>query len=241
MSGEAAPVRPEAVWEDLSYGADGLVTVVVQDAADGRVLMLAHADREAVRRTVQERRAWFWSRSRGALWRKGETSGNSLEVAAVRWDCDADALLYLVRRHGPACHTGQDSCFFRGEPATAGRWSPVDEAGETAAASTALTLGAVLDGLAQTVAERARSRPEGSYVASLLAPGPGRALQKLGEEAVEVVLAGALGDRDAAVGELADLAFHWLVACAAIGVEPEAVAVELARRHRLRPPRGGGA
>ena len=240
MSGESAPVRPDAVWRDLHYDLVGLVTVVVQDVTDGQVLMLAHADREAVKRTVQERRAWFWSRSRQSLWRKGETSGNVLEVAAVRWDCDADALLYLVRRSGPVCHTGQDSCFFRGESTTVQSWAAGGSDGATD--PTDLTsLGGVLDGLARTVAERARTRPEGSYVASLLAAGPGRALQKLGEEAVEAVLAGAGGDRDAAIGELADLAFHWLVACAALGIAPEAVAAELARRHQLRPPRDNGA
>ncbi len=232
MGGDAVPVRPEAVWLDLRYDGDGLVPVVVQDVADGRVLMLAYADREAVRRTVQERRAWFWSRSRRALWRKGETSGNALEVAAVRWDCDADALLYRVRRHGPACHTGEDTCFFRGEPTEVEPWEA-----EGPAAADPASLGPVLDGLVRIVAERARTRPAGSYVASLLSAGPGRALQKLGEEAVEVVLAGAGTDREATIGELADLAFHWVVVAAALGIGPEEVAAELARRHQLRPPR----
>jgi phosphoribosyl-ATP pyrophosphohydrolase/phosphoribosyl-AMP cyclohydrolase len=229
-------IRPEAFWEDLDYGPDGLVPVVVQEQDGGRVLMLAWADREAVRRTAAERRAWFWSRSRGRLWRKGETSGHTLDVAQVRWDCDADALLYLVQAHGPACHTGRDSCFYRGEgpapPAGGGRADHPGGQGEG--------LGAVLDRLAAVVEERRRRAPAGSYVAGLLAAGPARALQKVGEEAVEAALAGlrAGEDRRAAVAEFADLLFHVLVALAACGLDPGEVAAELERRHALRPDRG---
>jgi len=249
VSGAAAPVRPEAFWEDLRYGPDGLVPVVVQSAEDGRVLMLAYADREAARRTAVERRAWFWSRSRSELWRKGETSGHALDVQEIRWDCDADALLYIVRPHGPACHTGEESCFYRGEgqPAAMAAGAvpaaplPADGAG---------TLGVVLDALALVVADRRREMPEGSYVADVLRAGPARALQKVGEEAVEAAIAGmaavaAAGTdgatrparRAEAVGEFADLFFHALVALAALDIPPQGVATELSARHRLRPAR----
>jgi phosphoribosyl-AMP cyclohydrolase len=99
--------------EGLSYGPDGLLPVVVQDATSKEVLMLAYADSEAVRRTVETKTTWFWSRSRGEYWNKGATSGNTQSVVEIRYDCDADALLVLVDAAGPACHTGERTCFFR--------------------------------------------------------------------------------------------------------------------------------
>ena len=230
-----AEVRPEAPWEDLRYAPDGLVPVVVQARASGEVLMLAYANREAVRRTVQERRAWFWSRSRGELWRKGDTSGHVLDVAEVRWDCDADALLYVAVPHGPACHTGQDTCFFRGEGRMEAAAAPPPDPPGSAVSG----LGAVMERLARVIDERRRTMPQGSYVAGLLAAGPARALQKVGEEAVEAVIGGmrVQSDRDAAVAEFADLLFHTLVAMAACEVPSEDVAAELSRRHALRPSR----
>ncbi len=241
MSDGVNGIRAERFWEDLHFGPDGLVTVVVQSLEDGRVLMVAHADREACRRTAVERRAWFWSRSRQQLWRKGETSGHALDVAEVRWDCDADALLYLVRAHGPACHTGEVSCFFRGE---ADATTPAPGA-QPAAPAAGESLGAVLDRVAAVVAARRQDMPPGSYVADLLRAGPQRALQKVGEEAVEAVIAGCAlagapteGSQAQAVGEFADLLFHVLTALAALELPPAALARELAARHRLRPPRG---
>jgi len=109
VSGEVTVESPEG----LSYGPDGLVPVVVQDATTKDVLMLAYADAEAVRRTIETRTTWFWSRSRRAYWNKGATSGNTQSLVEIRYDCDADALLVLVEAAGPACHTGERSCFFR--------------------------------------------------------------------------------------------------------------------------------
>jgi phosphoribosyl-ATP pyrophosphohydrolase/phosphoribosyl-AMP cyclohydrolase len=261
VEGEA-PVRTEAFWEDLHYGPDGLLPVAVQSADDGRLLMLAWANREAVQRTARERRAWFWSRSRNALWRKGDTSGHRLDVVRVAWDCDADALLYLVEAHGPTCHTGNPSCFYRGEPhgpvgAAAARgglppMGPGEGPGEPVRVGLgagdgpggvdpgSAALGATLADLAALVARRHREMPEGSYVASLLAAGRPRVLQKLGEEGIEVILASAgAGSPPGAevVGEFADLCLHLLVALEAVGVSPGALADELRRRHALRPPR----
>jgi phosphoribosyl-AMP cyclohydrolase len=99
--------------EELSYGPDGLLPVIVQDATTKDVLMLAYADSEAVRRTIDTRTTWFWSRSRKTYWNKGASSGNTQAVVEIRYDCDADALLVLVDPAGPACHTGERSCFFR--------------------------------------------------------------------------------------------------------------------------------
>ena len=177
-----------------------LTPAIVQDASDGRVLMLAWMDDEALRLTRETGEAWFWSRSRQRLWRKGETSGNTLAVEEIRDDCDGDAILLRVRANGPACHTGSESCF--------APW------------------------LWRVVAERAATRPEGSYVAGLLDGGVAKCAQKVGEEAVEVVRA-ALVESDARlVEESADLIYHLYVLLASRGVDVAAVEDELARRAR---------
>jgi phosphoribosyl-ATP pyrophosphohydrolase/phosphoribosyl-AMP cyclohydrolase len=176
-----------------------LTPVVVQDAQTNRVLMLAYADDEALRRTRQTGEAWFWSRSRQELWHKGGTSGNTLAVDEIRDDCDGDALLYRVRPNGPACHTGAESCF--------APW------------------------LWRVVAERALTRPEGSYVAKLLDEGAAAAARKVGEEGVEAALAAVTESDERLVEELADLWFHSYVLLAARGLQPSAVEDELRRRH----------
>src|SRR5919106_2195595 len=177
-----------------------LRAAIVQDAASGRVLMLAWMDDEALRLTHETGEAHFFSRSRGRLWRKGETSGNVLAVEELREDCDGDAILLRVRAAGPACHTGSESCF--------APW------------------------LWRTVAERARERPEGSYVASLLAGGAAACARKVGEEGVETALAGAAESDERLVEELADLWFSSYVLLAARGLDPAAVERELERRAR---------
>jgi phosphoribosyl-ATP pyrophosphohydrolase/phosphoribosyl-AMP cyclohydrolase len=175
-----------------------LRAAIVQDARDGRVLMLAWMDEEALRLTRETGEAHFWSRSRRALWRKGETSGNTLAVVDIEEDCDGDAVLLRVEAAGPACHTGSRSCF--------APW------------------------LWRRVAERALTRPEGSYVARLLAGGPSTCAQKLGEEGVEAALAAAGESDERLVSELADLWFASYVVLAARGLDPDAVEHELRRR-----------
>ena len=174
-----------------------LRAAIVQDAETNRVLMLAWMDDEALRLTRETGEAHFFSRSRGRLWRKGETSGNTLAVEELRDDCDGDAILLRVRPHGPACHTGSVSCF--------APW------------------------LWRRVAERAASRPEGSYVGELVAAGPAAAARKVGEEGVEVALAGAGESDERLVSEIADLWFHSYVLLAARGLDPAAVEDELAQ------------
>jgi len=180
-------------------GSD-LIPAIVQDARDGRVLMLAWMNDEALRRTRETGEAWFWSRSRGELWRKGETSGSTLAVEEVRADCDGDAVLLRVQSAGRACHTGARSCF--------APW------------------------LWRRVAERAKERPQGSYVARLLGEGPEACARKLGEEGVEAALAGAGESDRRLIEELADLWFHSYVLLAARGLDPDDVEAELARRAR---------
>jgi phosphoribosyl-ATP pyrophosphohydrolase/phosphoribosyl-AMP cyclohydrolase len=177
-----------------------LRAAIVQDAASGRVLMLAWMDAEAERRTRESGEAWFWSRSRQEYWHKGATSGNTMSVEELRDDCDGDALLVRVRPNGPACHTGSRSCF---APA-----------------------------LWRTVADRAATRPEGSYTAELLDEGVGACAQKVGEEAVELVRAALSQSDERVVEEAADLVYHLYVLLAARRLDPTAVEDELARRAR---------
>ena len=174
-----------------------LTPAIVQDASTGRVLMLAWMDDEALRRTRESGEAWFWSRSRERLWRKGETSGNTLAVEELREDCDGDAILLRVRPAGPTCHMGSSSCF--------APW------------------------LWRRIKERAQERPHGSYVVSLL-DDPSRAARKVGEEGVEVALAGVAESDERLVEEAADLWFHLYALLAARGLDPAQVEDELRRR-----------
>ena len=205
----------------LTYDERGLLPVVVQDVASGAVLMVAWADRAALARTAETGFACFFSRSRGRAWMKGETSGNRLRVVEARADCDRDTLLLRVDPEGPACHTGDRTCF---EP------NP-----------SRLELG----WLARTIAFRRGADPETSYTARLLAAGPERIGRKLGEEAMETVLAAVVppsesgelaqdsGDgKDSLAWEAADLLYHLLVLLESKDVDLAAVTAELARRHR---------
>ena len=203
----------------VEFDENGLVPVVAQDAATGEVLTLAYANREAVEKTLSSGEAHYFSRSRAELWRKGATSGNTQRVVEVRVDCDGDALLYRVDPRGPACHTGERSCFFT----TLGG----DET--TEAASEQIGLGTMVERLAGTIAERHREMPEESYTAGLIRSGPERVAQKVGEEAVEVVVAALTGEKLAE--ETADLVYHLLVLLEERGVGLESVAGVLRDRH----------
>lgn len=201
---------------DFSKGG-GLITVVVQHHVSGQVLMVGFASREAVQRTLGTGHAWFFSRSRQSLWEKGETSGNYLDVKAVRVDCDADALVYVCEPHGPTCHTGSPSCFFQALDDA----PSVETSGEAAAA------------LFETILARQRTAdPETSYVARLLSEGVDRVAQKIGEEATEVVIAAKNGDREEVAREVADLWFHTFILLAQQGMTPEDVWEVLASRRR---------
>ena len=221
-----AGFRPDGV----RYGADGLVAAVVQDEVDGRVLMVAWQDAEALAATLATGQAHFHSRSRGRLWRKGEESGNVLEVTGIAWDCDADAVLMTARPAGPTCHTGSRSCFDAGEAA-----------GEPAPGSASPQGLAWLERLWSTIEARAATRPEGSYTARLLAKGVDGPARKVAEEAVEVLMAakddavaeavGAPRDQGPLAGEMADLLYHLLVVCAERGLPPAEVIAVLRARH----------
>jgi phosphoribosyl-ATP pyrophosphohydrolase/phosphoribosyl-AMP cyclohydrolase len=202
---------------DIHWDERGLVPAVVQDAHTGQVLMLAYMNEESLARTLESGETWFWSRSREVLWHKGATSGNTQRLVEARYDCDADSLLLRVEPAGPACHTGHQSCFYRRLPDGA--------EGDLAAPS-----GGVLAHLAAVIQDRkANPRPD-SYTCRLFEAGLPQMARKVGEEAVEVVVA-AQGEADERlVSEMADLAYHALVLLAARGLSWEDVEAELARR-----------
>ncbi len=223
----SVPIARGAAAPDLVSGPDGLVPAVVQDRADGRVLMLAWMDAEALAATLETGDVHFHSRSRDRLWRKGETSGNVLRLVDLAVDCDGDALLVTVDPVGPTCHRGTRSCF---DPDGA----PADRA----------TQGfAWLESLWSTIASRAVERPAGSYTTSLLEGGVDAAGRKVTEEATEVLLAAkddaaaeASGadrsaTREALAGEAADLLYHALVLLAERDLAPSAVVEVLRSRH----------
>ena len=197
-----------ALPDGIVFDGAGLVPVVAQDRASGDVLMVAWANAEALAKTAETGVAHFWSRSRKALWRKGETSGNELKVVEVRKDCDGDTLLIVVEPTGPACHTGARTCFGDVSPTAAG----------------------MLEELARVVAARAAAPPEESYTARLLARGPDQVLKKIGEEATEVVLAARVQTDERLVEESADLLYHLLLALHMRGVPLARVMDELRRR-----------
>lgn len=207
-----------AVLEGIKFDKDGLIPAVVQDVETGDVLMLAYMNRESLERSLRTGRTWFYSRKRRSLWLKGETSGNHQYIREVRYDCDADALLIKVEQVGNACHEGYRSCFFRciGQPYVK------EEKGDPR----------ILQELFAVIVDRKQTLPEGSYTAKLFRKGIDKIAQKVGEEAVEVVIAGKNRDKTELVEESADLLYHLLVLLAECGVGPSEVWAKLAERRR---------
>ncbi|HEX6106274.1 MAG TPA: bifunctional phosphoribosyl-AMP cyclohydrolase/phosphoribosyl-ATP diphosphatase HisIE [Gemmatimonadales bacterium] len=202
----------------VRFGADGLVPVVAQENRSGDVLMVAFANRDALARTAETGLAHYFSRSRGTLWRKGESSGHDQRVREIRLDCDGDTVLYRVEQEGPACHTGGRTCFSTSRQADGDTVGGEDPGGH------------LLTRLASVIARRAAERPQGSYTAQLLARGVPKISQKVGEEAVEVVVAANAEDDARLAAESADLLYHLLVLLQARGVGLDAVLKELEAR-----------
>jgi phosphoribosyl-AMP cyclohydrolase / phosphoribosyl-ATP pyrophosphohydrolase len=207
-------LQPELKWD-----AQGLIPAVAQETVTGEVLMVAWMDHQALAKTLESGLAHYWSRSRRALWRKGETSGHEQHVDGVYADCDGDTLLVQVHQEGVACHTGARTCFFTRL-----------EGGEAPALSGAGP--AMLEVLERVLQSRKVERPEGSYTAGLFARGETQICRKIGEEATEVVTAALGGEGDPRViSEVADLWFHTMVLLAARGIPLRRVFEELAARH----------
>jgi len=202
---------------ELTWDEQGLLPAIVQDAGTGQVLMMAYMNAESLRLTLETGETWFWSRSRGELWHKGATSGNRQQVVEIRTDCDADTLLVRVRPAGPACHTGEQSCFYRPLP-------DGDPIGAPPASSQ------VLPHLEAVIQDRKSNPRPGSYTCELLDAGLPRILKKVGEEAVEILIAGQSETDQRLVSEVADLVYHTLVLLAARDLSWSDVEGELAER-----------
>lgn len=221
MSSENEGGAPATFLGAVVFDAQGLVPVIAQEAATGMVRMFAWANREALDKTVATGLAHFWSRSRGQLWQKGESSGHTLAVREVRTDCDGDVILYRVDPEGPSCHTGATSCFFRARAAD-GALSTDDGPGDPPAH--------IVARVAAIVAQRRRERPAKSYVVSLLDAGWPQISAKITEEAQELCEALPDADKDHTAHEAADLIFHLLVGLEAADVPVAKVFAELQRR-----------
>ncbi len=202
---------------NLKFDEKGLIPAVLQDARTREVLMVAYMNSEALEKTVSGPDVWFFSRSRNELWHKGATSGNFLKVVEVRPDCDGDTLLVLANPVGPACHTGNRTCFFRDSLAGSG---------ELKAAAN------VLDELYSVISQRKRDRPEGSYTTKLFDDGTPRIAQKVVEEAGEVAIAAVAENGGSTSEEVADLLYHTLVLLAATDIDPAEVWAELEKRRK---------
>ena len=202
-------------FSDLKFDERGLIPVITQDAESGEVLMFAFANREALEHTFSTKQAHYWSRSRQELWHKGATSGHVQGVVEVRFDCDADAVLYRVRQTGAACHTGERSCFYRilGDEGT-------------------VSVGDMMMLLERVVNDRLNNLPEGSYVTTMHQRGIGYVAQKVVEEAGESIVAALEHKDDELVGEAADLLFHLTVLLRERGIRLQDVANKLAERHQ---------
>jgi phosphoribosyl-ATP pyrophosphohydrolase/phosphoribosyl-AMP cyclohydrolase len=219
----------------IHFDGRGLVPAVLQDAASGEVLMVAWMNSEALRLTLETGQAHFWSRSREVLWHKGATSGNFMKVREILVDCDADTLLVKVDPEGPACHTGERSCFHRRLGPTSNATAHEEAGAVTSPAPPAAPAQAeseILSELFAVIRDRQANRPPGSYTTRLLDAGEDEILKKVGEEAMEVVLAAKGQGNQHLVAEIADLTYHLLVLLAARGLDLADVQAELARRRR---------
>lgn len=201
--------------KELKFDQNGLIPAVVQDADSGRVLMVAYMNAASLEKTLETGQTWFYSRSRRWLWHKGETSGHVQDVVRIEYDCDGDALLVQVRQKGPACHTGEPSCFH----------NVLQEREE------GTRPGLFFAELEAIITGRKNLRPAGSYVAGLFEKGTDKILKKVGEEAAEVIIAAKNDNRDELVYEAADLVFHLMVLLADKNVPLADISAELVRRH----------
>lgn len=197
----------------LRFDEKGLIPAVVVDNMSKKVLTLAYMNRESLEVSLEKGMTCFYSRSRNELWLKGETSGNYQHIVSITADCDNDALVVVVDKDGPACHTGSDSCFT----------NTLFESGERSEFS--------LDGLYGLLEGRKKELPEGSYTTYLFQKGIDKILKKVGEESTEVIIAGKAGDRRETVYEIADLAYHVMVLMVEMGISLEDIRKELASRH----------
>lgn len=198
---------------ELKFDEKGLIPAIVVDSLSGEVLTLAYMNKESLEISMEKKLTCFFSRSRQELWLKGETSGNYQHIVSITADCDKDALVVVVEKDGPACHTGTDSCFT----------APVFESDELSQFT--------MDGLYELLLGRKEKLPEGSYTTYLFQKGIDKILKKIGEESTEVIIAGKAGDKKETIYEIADLAYHVMVMMVEMGISVDDIRKELASRH----------
>lgn len=203
----------EAELNQLSFDGQGLIPAIVQDANTGKVLTLAYMNEASLTKTIETNETWFYSRSRKQLWNKGETSGNKQKVKKISYDCDADAILVQVEPLGPACHTGEESCFYN-ELYT----------NEEPAAD-------IIDRVVDIIKARRNSPQEGSYTTYLFNEGIDKILKKVGEESTEVIIGAKNNDNEELTAEISDLIYHVLVLMELQGVTVSDIKQELLKRH----------
>ncbi len=204
-------------FSKIKFDDRGLIPVITQSYYTGKVLMQAYANKEAIEETLKSGYAVYYSRSRKKLWKKGETSGNLQKVVKVKIDCDGDSVLYLVKDYNVACHTGEESCFYRNiEFNKESKPEPYE----------------IFHQLYKLIEDRKKNLPENSYVSKLFKKGSDKIIQKVGEEAVETVIALKNKNKDEIIYETADLIFHLLVALVDSGVRVEDIQDELLRRYK---------
>jgi len=202
--------------DNLKFDANGLIPVITQSFYTGKVLMQAYANKEAIKKTIETGYATYYSRSRKKLWVKGETSGNKQKIVDIKVDCDMDSVLYLVKDYGVACHTGEESCFYTSILKKDNKPDGYE----------------IFSSLYNKILERKINKPENSYVSSLFQKGSDRIIQKVGEEAIETVIALKNNNKNEIVYESADLLFHLLIALVDKDIKFENIQDELLRRYR---------
>ncbi len=199
--------------DELKFDEKGLIPAIVVDAFSKKVLTLAYMNKESLGISIEKGLTCFYSRSRSQLWLKGETSGNYQHIVSITADCDKDALVVMVEKDGPACHTGSESCFFE----------PVYRNEEKSEFS--------MDGLYELLEGRKNNMPEGSYTTYLFQKGKDKILKKIGEESTEVIIAAKDDDKAETIYEVADLAYHVMVMMVEMGISVDDIRRELASRH----------
>lgn len=199
--------------ENLKYDENGLIPAIVVNATTNKVLTLAYMNKESLKISLEKELTCFWSRSRSELWLKGETSGNYQHIVSIKSDCDNDALLIFANPEGPACHTGQDSCFYND------------------VFKSEKNQGFSYDGLMELLSQRKKDMPEDSYTSYLFEKGTDKILKKVGEESTEVVIAANSNDKKETIYEIADLTYHIMVLMTEMGISKDEIDKELASRH----------
>ena len=209
---------------ELRFDKNGLIPAIVTDARTKAVLMLAYMNKESLKISIDEGRTCFWSRSRGEIWRKGETSGSVQQIVSIKTDCDLDTLLVYVNTEGPSCHTGADTCFFEDVYPDTPETPETPAQGEKAGPFSLGTLHSIIE-------DRRKNKKPGSYTTYLFEKGIDKILKKLGEESTEVIIAGKSGDKKDTIYEIADLTYHTMVLMSQMGITPDDIKKELESRH----------